>query len=760
MKYIDINDGWAFTYGDYDWTKPSNPARVNLPHDFIISLPRDARAAGGGSNGYFGEGRGEYTRRFAAAPEWAGQKVILEVDGAYMNAEVIFNGQHLFTHPYGYTPFQVDLTGEMRFEGENQLTIITQSRQPSTRWYSGGGLYRGARLLVGPEDGLNPWQVFITARVSGGAAQLDVRVDGPVKTSVIDAQGSVVAQGAHSVAIENVRLWDVDDPYLYTVRLERPDGRDRADIPFGVRTIEIDAQSGFRLNGRPMKLRGGCVHHDNGCLGAAAHPAAERRKIESLKALGYNAVRSSHYPPSSALLEACDRAGMLVLDETFDVWLRGKKPLDYHLYFRDWWARDIESMVRRDRNHPCVFAYSIGNEIEERDGSSQGVMWAWRQREKVLSLDPTRPITSALNNIFVDDAPLTKNLFDRTENPIEAQDFVNDPFGRRTEAFAAALDIAGYNYLLPRYAYDRAKYPARVIMGTETFASNTYDYWRATLENPNVIGDFIWTAVDYLGEAGIGRTMWEDDPKSLSGGYPWALSYDADLDITLERRPQSYFREIMWGRASGPVLMTLHPDRHGVRCGGMGWQWMDVHPSWTYPDAWLEKPVDVYAYADADEVEFILNGQSMGRAAVEKLCAHMALPYRPGRLEAVALRGGEMLGCCALETTGAACKIALELERAPGPGDEGMAFVRIQLLDEAGRRAVADDRGVEIRAEGGELLALGNADPFSAEPYAGARRMTYRGSALCVARVADGARLTLSATAEGLAPARLEIAGA
>ncbi len=755
MKHIPFHQSWLFTYGDHEWLDSPTPQLVDLPHDFIISRPRTADAAGTGSNGYFGEGRGEYVKRFTRTDDMRGT-VILLIDGAYMNCEVFLNGRQLANHPYGYTAFQVDLAPAL-IDGENELKLITQSRQPSTRWYSGGGVYRDVSLLVGGDQCLNPWDVFVTAEVQGGSAHIKVAAPGDIHTEIL-CGGELVAEGTSDLLLENPSLWSVDSPNLYTARVALMDGGsilDTYEVPFGVRTVQIDAKQGFRLNGVPMKLRGGCIHHDNGPLGACAFPDAEARKVRMMKQMGYNAIRSSHYPPSKALLDACDALGMLVMDEAFDVWTIGKKSLDYHLYFRDWWERDIESMVLRDRNHPCVFAWSIGNEIEERDSRKGAQEWAHILAKKVRSLDPTRPVASALNNIF--SGPMTDFFsFDNKVNPIEAQNFDDDQFAARTEYFCEALDIVGYNYLLPRYAHDREKFPDRVIMGTETFAVNTYDYWQATVENPNVCGDFIWTAWDYLGEAGIGRTIWEDQPKQgFSGPFPWALSYDADFDITGGRRPQGYFREILWGLAKGPALMTMHPDRHGVRSRGMGWEFQDVAPIWNYEDKWLGKPVDVFAYADADEVEFILNGMSVATSKVEKLMASAVVPYAPGVLECVARKAGAEIGRRAIETCGAPASIRLTPDvDSLRPNALDLCHVQVEILDEAGRVVPHQDVTLMATVSGaGTLQTLGNADPFSQQVYGTGIRDTYRGRALAIVRAAgEPGEATLTVAAAGLAP--------
>lgn len=511
-----------------------------------------------------------------------------------------------------------------------------------------------------------------------------------------------------------------------------------------------------------MKLKGGCLHHDNGPLGAASFPAAEERRVRLLKAAGYNALRSSHNPPSQALLDACDRLGMLMMTESFDAWAEGKVALDYHLYFRDWWERDTKAMVLSARNHPCVFSHSIGNEIPERDGHGDGVHWARKQADKVRSLDPTRPITSALNGFSPPEeaAPFLPTIGGapvRQTRQLHERDY----FGDQSRSFCDALDFVGYNYLWSRYAHDRERFPDRVIMGTETLASCTWESWQATVDNATVAGDFIWTCWDYLGEAGIGRVLREKDQHKLFGGpHPWHQAWCGDFDICGFRRPQSYYREIMWGKRDGIALYALHPEHHGEPYGGYGWEWLDVEPTWNYEEAWQGKPINVEAYADADEVRFVLNDQEVARVPVEKLRARAELSYQPGRLEAQAYRAGQLVASASLETAGPPAQLRCTLDRSQLQADGlDLAFATIELLDSEGRPVHHQDLRMHCTVSGAaSLAATGCGNPTSDEPYMTASRMTYRGRALAIVRAglaAGSAVLTISA--EGLDTLELPI---
>ena len=801
MRKQSLNLNWTFREKDVFFLEPPKEAQhINLPHDFIVNRPRSASAYGAAPNGYFGDGEGIYEKTLEIPEEWAGKRMVLDIDGAYMNTEVELDRQLVSQHPYGYTPWLVELTGKLN-PGTHHLKIKTQSRQPSTRWYSGGGLYRGVSLWVGEETGILPWDLFVsTPRVS--AEQALVKAEVTLSTAaaapkqvlltacVTDTAGCAVAEetlhtqvvpggkakSALWLTVENPALWSPEAPNLYTlcVRVSVPGQADEtAETTFGIRRYEADSEQGLRLNGKPLKLKGGCIHHDHGFLGSAAYPRAEERKIQILKAAGYNAVRISHYPPSLAMLEACDREGVILLDEAFDCWRMGKVSMDYHLYFEDWWERDVTCMVLRDRNHPCVFSYSIGNEIGERDGSGDGYAWAHRIADKIRSLDSTHFITSAINGIFDADAyaqalkeaggdPAKVN-FQNLEQKQKERDF----WGEKTADYASALDIVGYNYQFRRYAEDHQRFPGRVIMGTETHPFNTYDYWKATMDNPHVIGDFVWTAYDNLGEAGVGRVVWNKsgEDHGFMGGYPWRSCFQGDMDLCGYRTVQSCYREIMWeafeGGSDKMALYTTHPCHYGDEFWGTGWHWRDVEDSWNYGDEWIGKPVPVFAYADAEEVEFLLNGRSVGKARVEKLEATLDIPYEKGRLEAIAYRAGKQIACAALETTGPACRVTAAADRTEILADQqDLAYVALTLTDEKGARVPDETRKIEIEVSGaGHLAGIGSGNPCTEENYGTPYCLAYEGRAMAAVIADAPGEICVKVRAEGVEPAEILLRG-
>ena len=762
MKRVACDKNWEFYESEESNSFVFGEMKgklVDLPHDFIIEKPRTADAAGGPANGYFGNGQGIYKKNLDIPAEWEGKTVLMDVDGAYMNLEVILNGELLGMHPNGYVPYQVDLTPALRFDGrKNKVKLITQSRQPSTRWYSGGGLYRDVCLWVGGPVCVKPWDIFISTPViekNQAVVKVEADISGTGEEQnikftcvLVDECGNLFGKvekylkicgklkDISEIRVDNPILWDIDNPYLYSYKiiLEK-DGEilDEAEDTFGIRKIEADAVHGLRLNGKSMKLKGGCVHHDNGFLGACAYPKAEERKMKILKAAGYNTVRISHYPPSKALLKICDRLGMLVMDEAFDVWRMGKMPMDYHLYFEAWWDRDIEYMVRRDRNHPCVITYSIGNEITERDGKNSGAQWSRKLAEKVREFDSTRFVISAVCGVFPekdDEESASGGNFDL--NLLQN----NSAWNEATREYCEPLDIVGYNYLKDIYEESHAMFPDRVILGTETHAFTTYDFWQKVEKLPYVIGDCIWAAVDYLGEVGVGKVYWENDhePFSFMTEYPWRTSWQSDIDLTGEQRPQSIYREIMWGNTAKSGIFTTHPKHFGENFHGTDWHWYDVNDCWCFENEWLGKPVQVDVYGAGDEAEFILNGKSLGRKTFDRLIATMDIDYEPGTLEAIVYKDGNEISRCCLVTPGKAEKLVLKAEEDVIQADgKDLAYIRITLQDEHGIRLTQDQRNIQVEVEGaGTFLAVGSANPCTEDHITDKECHLYRGTAIVI----------------------------
>ena len=791
MNKQNFDLGWEYTeatgfaMGFAQWQP------VNLPHDLSIHKPRSQDAPTGGAGGYAWSGLVTYRKKFAMPAEWRGQSVQLEFEGVYMNAEVSINGQLVALHPYGYTSFIVDLTPHLKYGEENILSVsVNNSAQPNSRWYSGTGIYRHVWLRTGGALWIQPWGVFVTTpTVSTSTSTIQVNTElaglasgAVLRSRILDASGATVAQVEtpatdltieQTLTVHNARLWSVDEPNLYSLVSEvwvEGSLMDSEKTSFGIRSIAVDVQNGFRLNGVPMKLKGGCVHHDNGLLGSASYDRAEERKIELMKASGYNAIRCAHNPPAPAMLDACDRLGMLVIDETFDCWRMGKNPNDYHLYFEDWWQRDTELMVKRDRNHPSIIMWSIGNEVAERTGVSDGYVWARRQADFIRSLDSTRWITSALPFLFEEmlaDPDFMQSLADAQSmfdpKKLVPTDVESDSWGNKTREFNAALDVVGYNYLFARYEWDGKRFPERVMAGTETFPYLAYEFWKETERLPFVIGDFVWTSIDYLGESGIGRVT-VDDPTPFFAAKPWPyhLATCGDIDICGFKRPQSYFRDLLWGVRTAPFIAVLDPELFGKKLQFNQWGWDPVIDSWDFPgQEGKQTLVDVYSVDE--EVELFVNGVSAGRkpgGTAQKNKTSFEVMYQPGTVEAVGYSGGKETGRTSLKTAGSPAALRATVDRAGIRAEFGdLAYVTVEVLDQDDCAVEWAEPEVTLEVTGaGELIAVGTANPLSEELYIGDRRKAWHGRLMAVVRSnGQAGEIVVKASTDNLTTANIRI---
>jgi beta-galactosidase len=552
------------------------------------------------------------------------------------------------------------------------------------------------------------------------------------------------------IPIPDAKIWSMESPFLYTLRtdlLRNGKTIETAETTFGVRTVSVDAQNGFRLNGKTINLKGACVHHDCGLLGAASYRRAEERKVELLKANGFNAVRCAHNPPSTAFLDACDKLGIVVMDEAFDCWNEGKQAYDYNLYFAEYWKKDMASMVLRDRNHPGVVMWSTGNEIIERNGRSNGYALAKELADFVRGLDPTRPVANALCDLWSDN--------------IRPDFETDDPFAVLTEKFAEPLDVVGYNYLLPLLEKHASLYPNRVIAATETYPMEAFDGWQAVENLSHVIGDFVWTGLDYLGEAGIGH-VWYDGEGTFSGAYPWNQAFCGDIDVCGFKRPQSYYRDFVWGIGTSPYIAVYKPQFYGREADIARWGWPDVVGSWSWP-GYEGKPIAVEVYSGGDEVELLLNGKSLGKrpaGKAHKYTAAFDFTYEPGELAAVTYENGREVYRSALKTASSPAAIRLTPDRAALNREWGdLSFVTVELLDGSGNVAHhADDELYFTVSGAGSLIAVGNGNPKSEEMYVGAVRRIHEGRAMAVVRAnGEAGKITLHVSAANIPSAAVEI---
>lgn len=728
----------APAYDDSSWRE------VFVPHDWSIEgdAPFTPDTPGKGAIGHVSGGIGWYRTRVKLDPTVRHRLVF---QGAYLEAQVWVDGIPAARHLYGYTPFEAEIPAG---KSEAVVTVRVDNPGHNSRWYTGAGLYRPVILERLGSAAIRRDGLFALPDKKGKAwtvqcsAQVDAVCD--VRFTVLDPNGTPVGEATASgtsglartgIAVDKPRLWNPwDSPKAmpgeqprYTLRAEAlGETPHSAEVRFGFREVEY-GQNGLFVNGERILLKGGCIHHDHGVLGSAAHDLAEIRKVRLLKEAGYNAIRTSHNPPSEALLEACDRFGLLVIDEVHDEWEVAKTPQGYHRHFIQHAEEDARDMVRRDRNRPSVWCWSIGNEIP---GCYERPDLALKLRQAVLSEDPSRPITAGLCPPWWKD-PTWKDW--------------------RTSAEPACrhLDIVGMNYLWAEVRPDHDAYPERLVMQTETYALEAYDCWKSVTECPWNFGDFVWTAQDYRGEAGIGQSYAApEEPRN--GAFPFHLAVCGDLDLIGERKPQSYHRESLW--QPGVLRLAVHVPaeiaRPKIAEGWMyKWGWDEVREHWNWP-GFEDKPLEVEIATSASSVQLFLNGELVADRVIspeDKGRARVKVPYRPGVLEA---RAGEQ--SFQLVTAGPAARLSASIEDSgPHPGD--LSFVRVEVQDDSGVRVPDASHLIRARIEGPAVLAgFGNADPVDIDPVQDEVHRAFRGACLLVRRRMGTGEAKVRLEADGL----------
>ena len=758
------DSAWRTLDLPHDWSIEDLPAQENSPKRIGPFDPEHSEGAA--STGHVVGGVGWYRKHFTQASADAGKRVAVRFDGIYMNSDVWINGHLLGNHPYGYTSFEYDLTPYLGATGkENVLAVRVRNEGQNSRWYSGSGIYRHAWLTVTDSIHVPTWGLAVTTpEVSPQSAMVkiasevcndsDTEAAVVVRACVLNFKGAIVQTTAgiplrvpahetrtveQSIEVRSPKLWSPDSPELYRAGIEIATTDkviDRSWATFGIRKIEVDAEHGFRLNGQSIKLKGGCMHHDNGPLGSAAIDRADERRVELMKANGFNAIRTSHNPPSPGFLDACDRLGMLVIDEAFDCWHWAKKGQDYHLYFDDWFGRDIASMVRRDRNHPSVVMWSIGNEIGEqfRDETT-----ARKLREAVLLHDSTRPITQAICSDWGD---VMKN------------------WDKLSDVAFRYLDVGGYNYLRDKYESDHARNPKRVMMGTESYPQDFYENWALVEKHPYVIGDFVWTGMDYFGESGIGHATPSNEKDDFLMPWPWYNAWCGDIDVCGFKKPQSYYRDVVWGRS--PIEMAVHaPLPDGVSERVSPWGWPNEMRSWTWPGQ-EGKTMQVTVYSGGDSVRLELNGKVISEKPVsagDRMTTRFEVPYQPGELRAIGVSHGKRV-TTTLRTAAAPAAIRLTADRSTIRADRNdLSYVTVEVVDSHGEVVPNADVPVRFTISGaGELAATGSSSPNDASSFHAPVRKTFEGRCLAILRPQGASgQITLKAEADGLKPATVVV---
>jgi beta-galactosidase len=851
-RTVSFDDGWRFLKDSLSGVEnpdfnDSNWRILDVPHDWSIEDlpgqngediigPFDKSAVDRMSSGYLVGGIGWYRKSFTIKQEDKDKIAYLQFDGVYMNSDVWLNGNHLGFHPYGYTPFNYDITSFLNPTGQaNVVAVRVRNAGLNSRWYSGSGINRHVWLTL-----VNPVHIDVsgglyipTPAVSENSADVKIAttlVNTGTKdkniilhTELFDPSGkpagsansnSVLAPGQTIELIQNVpvkkpALWSIDDPNLYQAKVSVLIDEivvDNQETLFGIRSIKIDAQNGLTINGKSLDMIGGCYHHDNGPLGAASIDRAEERKIEVLKKAGFNAIRTSHNPPSPALLDACDRLGMIVIDEIFDAWETPKKEKDYNLYFREWWQKDVESWVKRDRNHPSVIIWSIGNEIREAADTS-GYRIATNLTTEIRRLDPTRAITEAMLGMGAGSAP-GRTRWDDFETHLEL------------------LDVVGYNYAYSRYESDHEKYPNRIMAGTETNPPFALENFELVKKLPYVIGYFVWTATDNIGEAGVGMPQLRDItaennqppygfPAGLAGAgqqgprpanapgppsgrqganmagpppdmpgmpgsnrpaaaaaqgggffrretWPVYTNYQGDIDIIGNRKVPSYYQYVVWGKSKVEIFVH-RPIPEGKREVTSRWGFPDELKSWNWAGQ-EGKKFQVHVYTRSQQVKLELNGKIVGEQNVDQeksITATFEVPYEQGKLIAHCYDNGKESASQTLETTGKPAAIRLVADRTKIRADRNdLSYVRAEIIDSKGNIVPdADDIVVNFEVTGiGKVAGVGSGNPRDMSSFQQPRKKAYQGICLAIIRPeTTPGKIRVRATTEGLKEASLVI---
>ncbi|RKD71348.1 glycosyl hydrolase family 2 [Sinobaca qinghaiensis] len=783
---------------------------IILPHDAMLTETRDAGCENGANTGYFPGGKYRYRKKFQIPESRDAENVILEFEGVYCNSEVFINGEKAGGHRYGYTNFYIDITDFIYTDREkyNEILVkVDNSKEPNSRWYTGSGIYRPVHLFTGGKAYIHPNKVKITAENGDIAVETNYVSSNEnisVHTEILYNNELVVISntaesGVQQLKIPHANKWSAESPNLYHCRislLEDGEILDSHETEFGIRSISVSAREGLRINGEEVKLRGACIHHDNGILGAATYEDAEKRRIKILKEAGFNAVRAGHNPLSKAILQACDRYGLYVIDETFDQWYIPKTKYDYASIFEEDWKMDTTAMVEKDYNHPSVIMYSIGNEVSETV-NERGIELTEKQADKVRELDPTRPVTIGINLFLNGFAKLGMGIYseekiDKKEkkdkspkkekkNQASGSEFINNMmtamgsfmnnFGRlplvdkATRDAFAKVDVAGYNYGSGRYRMESRKHPDRVIAGSETFPGDLAKNWKMVKKFPYLIGDFMWTGFDYLGEAGLGASTYPGQENSNPKPYPWLLFGGGVIDITGYQTPQAAYNKVVWGLIDRPIIAVEPVHYYPAKPVESMWRHSDGLASWSWDDC-EGKKATVEVYSAAPQVELFLNGKSMGSKKAGEANKYKAvfknIPYEKGTLTAVSKdKKGKELSKSQLESAGSSLRLQVGAERSSLQANgQDLAYIDIAFTDDQGIVKVLENRTITVEVEGpGDLIGFGSANPYTEESFLDPFQMPYRGRAQAIVRTAvNPGTIKVYITAEGCEPAEVQIA--
>jgi beta-galactosidase/beta-glucuronidase len=784
MKIRDFNRGWEF-HSD----KSAEAQIVNLPHDAMLMENRDKSNPSGGACAYFGGGKYSYKKKFNHDEE--NKNVIMHCEGIYQNSKILLNGEMIDERPYGYAAYYISLSEHLH-SGENEIEIIAANADtPNTRYYSGAGIYRNINLLTAGESYILPDGVRISTTNNDTVhIKTEMHGTGSVHVSVYE-DNVVVAEGNGNdvtLKIPNAKTWDEESPFLYSCKVELIESGKSLDSVtkrFGIRTLVWNG-NGFFVNGKNTLLRGACVHHDNGILGACSFRDAEYRRAKILKEAGFNAIRSSHNPISSHLLEACDELGIYVMDETWDYWLVHKNPYDQaNENFLKWWKQDVESMIQTDYNHPSVIMYSIGNEISEL-GTVKGQELCDEIANYVRAFDETRPVTCGVNLLLTGMAQKGKGLYSDSDNKNGSQSMDSMPTSafynvlmnkmgglidkmasskaadRVCDSLSPILDIAGYNYATSRYQKESKARPDKCFVGSETLPKTLYGNWKLVKAIPNLIGDFMWTGWDYLGETGLGtiRYIHKKTKENAYKGLP-IISGSGVIDICGTPQAEVAWNKIIWGLQDEPAI-GVDPMQFPEYTRAMSmWRNTDCVESWSWEDCDGNK-TNITIYASGARVELILNGRSLGKKKVkEGKAIFKNVKYIPGKIEAVNLDAtGKEIGRTALQSATGNTILKLEAEKKQlRPNGQDLCFIELSLVGENGILKMNADTEISVQISGaGTLQGFGSAVPNTENSFISGIYTTYRGRALIAVRAGyEEGEIHVSVSTDGISEQTISI---
>ena len=788
-----FNFDWKFQKGkireaqllDFD---DSNWRTLDLPHDWsiedlpvtdtsngrIISGPFDSHAESGKHSGFTVGGTGWYRKHFKLSVSDTGKIVYINFDGIYMNYDIWINGHHIGNQPYGYTANWFDLTNYLNYGAkENVIAIEVKNEGINSRWYSGSGIYRDVTLSFFSKIHAKPWGIFVnTLSADSGKAKIKIETqianntnsgkDLNVLFEIFDSKSNKVVSKeiityAHqkvlshtlvNFTIDNPQLWSPDSPELYKVRCSLFSGnelQDKSETTFGIRTIEFDPEKGMFLNGKNIKLKGGAMHSNNGPLGACAYYRAEERRVELMKKCGFNAVRCAHNPPSKNFLDACDRLGILVIEEAFDVWAQGWLPDDYQRYFNEWWKHDVQNMVLRDRNHPCIFAWSIRNQVKEAK-DSLAVATGREIAGFIRSIDPTRAITANIT-MFESWGDGDPNLWK-----------LRDPFFEN-------LDICGYSYQSVQFTGVHKRLPDRIQFSSEIDPLNCFKNWMRTMDNDFVIGNFTWTAMDFMGEVCLGWNSRVSFRGADSILFPWQSTYSGDIDLCGFRRPRSYYRDILFNTGKSLSIFVKSPYPSFEMQNNSRWGWEDVKPSWTWP-GYEGDSLQVVVYSICDSVQLFHNGKYMGTETTNRSTefkAYWHVPYEMGELMAIGYINGIKDASIFLHTTSEPYSIRLTADKNKIIADnQDLCYVTVEIVDKNNNVVPYADNFINFEVEGkgkGTIAGVGSGNPVSPESFQQPYRKAYEGKCILILKSTDTpGTISVIAKSKGLKSGKLKIA--